>query len=99
MNELDIAIKYVRGQHDALTDKQEIKDMAQDILEFAKNYALKQSDNVDLASVVGSFSSDDIKEVYEIGRGHEKNRSDCTSEMIKKAWGKADNMYKNINWE
>ena len=55
--------------------------------------------NVDLASVLGSFSSDDIKEVYEIGRGHEKNRSDCTSEMIKKAWGKADNMYKNINWE
>lgn len=51
MNELDIAIKYVRGQHDALTDKQEIKDMAQDILDFAKNYALKQSDNIDLGDV------------------------------------------------
>lgn len=31
----EIAEKYVRGNHDALTDNQEIKDMAADIEEYA----------------------------------------------------------------
>lgn len=42
MTEHDIANKYVHGLHDALTDSQEKKDMAKDILEFAKNYHQEQ---------------------------------------------------------
>ena len=38
MNQYDIAYKYVHGHHDALTDSQEIKDMAKDILDFAEAY-------------------------------------------------------------
>jgi len=38
MNQHDIANKYVHGLHDALTDSQEKKDMAADILEFAEAY-------------------------------------------------------------
>ena len=48
---------------------------------------------------VMSFSADDIKEVYEIGRMHEKNGSDCTSEQIKNAWVRADDLYKNLKFE
>ncbi len=35
----EIAYKYVHGHHDALTDNQEKKDMAEDILNFAKEFA------------------------------------------------------------
>ena len=33
-----IAKKYVHGMHDALTDRQEIKDMVTDIETYAKEY-------------------------------------------------------------
>jgi len=33
----EIAYKYVHGEHDALTDSQEKKDMEADIVAFAKN--------------------------------------------------------------
>lgn len=45
-----------------------------------------------------SFTADDIKEVYELGRAHEKNNSDCTSDMIKTAWIKACKWAK-LKWE
>ena len=37
MNSRQIAEKYVYGNHDALTDSQEIKDMIQDIENYAAN--------------------------------------------------------------
>jgi len=58
-----------------------------------------QAELLNLFSVMGSFSADDIKEVYEIGRAHEKNKSDCTSQMIKDAWIMGDDLYRNIKWE
>lgn len=42
----EIAIKYVYGNHNALTDRQEFEDMKNDIIEFAKMHAedaLKQA--------------------------------------------------------
>jgi hypothetical protein len=36
MTELEIANKYVYGNHDALTDKQEVMDMVKDIKELIK---------------------------------------------------------------
>jgi hypothetical protein len=42
MTEDDIAYKYVHGLHDALTDSQEKIDMANDIINFAKEYHNKQ---------------------------------------------------------
>lgn len=38
----EIAYKYVHGKHDALTDSQEKKDMADDIKAYADNYSNKQ---------------------------------------------------------
>lgn len=35
----EIAYKYVHGDHDALTDSQEKKDMAKDIREYARKEA------------------------------------------------------------
>ena len=58
-----------------------------------------QTELWNLFSVMCSFSADDIKEVYEIGRVHEKNQSDCTSQIIKDAWVSADGLYRNIKWE
>ena len=58
-----------------------------------------QTELLNLFSIMGSFSADDIKEVYEIGRAHENNKSDCTSQMIKDAWVRADDLYRNIKWE
>lgn len=36
----EIANKYVHGDHDALTDSQEKKDMANDIMEYGKSEAM-----------------------------------------------------------
>ena len=41
MEPLEIAEKYVYGNHDALTDSQEIKDMVFDIEEYAKEHCAK----------------------------------------------------------
>jgi|DEB0MinimDraft_6_1074348.scaffolds.fasta_scaffold142692_2 hypothetical protein len=49
MTPKEIAEKYVYGDHDALTDKQEVLDMIKDIEE----YTLQQVNSVDLADVVG----------------------------------------------
>jgi len=40
----EIAKKYVYGNHDALTDRQEIKDMILDIENYAKEYHAEQLD-------------------------------------------------------
>lgn len=47
----------------------------------------------------GSFDIDDIKDVYEIGRAHEKNKSTCTSDEIREAWLESNRMYRYIKWE
>ena len=41
MTPLEIAEKYVHGNHDALTDNQEIKDMVKDIEECFLNLKLE----------------------------------------------------------
>lgn len=58
-----------------------------------------QAELWNLFSVMGSFSIDDIKEVYNIGRAHELNGSDCTATEIGNAWLKADDWNRNIKWE
>lgn len=42
----EIAEKYVRGSHDALTDNQEIKDMAGDIEEYAEQARRKERERL-----------------------------------------------------
>ena len=49
--------------------------------------------------VSGCFTADNIKDVYDIGRAHEKNNSDCTSDIIKEAWVKANDLYHNLKEE
>lgn len=58
-----------------------------------------QNELWNLFSVMGSFSIDDIKDVYNIGRAHEINKSDCTATEIGEAWLKADELNRNIKWE
>jgi len=53
----------------------------------------------ELIETTGFFTADDIKFVYEIGRAHQKNKADCTSEEIKTSWLEADRMNRNIKWE
>lgn len=51
MNAKEIAEKYVRGNHDALTDNQEIIDLKKDIEEYARKCViaslLKASENAE----------------------------------------------------
>ena len=58
-----------------------------------------QTELLNLFSVMGSFSIDDIKEVYNIGRAHELNGSDCTATNIGETWLKADDWNRDIKWE
>ena len=61
-----IAYKYVHGYHDALTDNQEKKDMAEDIIEFAKEYHQEQLKKV-LNDIIGTSGTDEIHEYcYEL---------------------------------
>jgi hypothetical protein len=53
----------------------------------------------ELVETTGFFTADDIKYAYELGRIHQKNKSDCTSEEIKDSWLQADRMNRNIKWE
>ena len=39
-----IAIKYVYGNHDALTDEQEVKDMTKDIIDLVKEIQAKNNE-------------------------------------------------------
>jgi hypothetical protein len=48
---------------------------------------------------LGSFDVDDIKFAYEVGRSHEKNNSTCTSDEIREAWLKSNQMYRHIRWD
>ena len=41
MEAKDIAVKYVFGRHDALTDSQEVIDMIKDILDFQREETIK----------------------------------------------------------
>lgn len=60
---------------------------------FAENYYKGQM------QVNGSFSIEDIKDAYNLGRTHERNGSEFTAEDIADVWLKADDLYKSINWE
>lgn len=44
------------------------------------------------------FTGEEIKEVYELGRIHEKKGSDCTGEIIRDTWVRAHILNKNIKW-
>lgn len=48
-----IAKKYVHGLHDALTDRQEIKDMMADIETYAERYHQAKLKELGIANVVG----------------------------------------------
>ena len=41
-----IAIKYVYGNHDALTDEQEVKDMTKDIIDLVKQFEAKNNESL-----------------------------------------------------
>lgn len=47
----------------------------------------------------GTFTIDDIEEVYNIGRAHQKNKSTITSKDIAEAWLNADSSHRNIIWD
>jgi len=49
MTPKQIAKKYVHGMHDALTDRQEIKDMITDIETYAKEYQEIKMNEIDKA--------------------------------------------------
>ena len=65
--------------------------------EITSDEAVRQM--FELFDEVGCFDGDVIKEVYEIGRSHERNGSDCTSEMIRNAWVWSDKIYRNLKWD
>lgn len=48
---------------------------------------------------VGCFNGDDIKYIYELGRTHEKNMSDCTGETIKEVFIWSNKLDRNIKWD
>jgi len=63
---------------------------------FAKEHLQEQ---LQLHVVSGCFSGDDLKEVYELGRTHEKNKSGVTGDDIKEVWINADKCVNDIEWE
>ena len=54
---------------------------------------------IKIFNIYGCFNIDDIKEVYEIGRNHEKNKSTCTGEEIKLTWLRAYILNGKIKWK
>jgi hypothetical protein len=54
---------------------------------------------IDEQSKEVNFSIQDIKDAYDLGRAHERNGSDCTSEIVGNAWLRAEILNKNIKWE
>ena len=69
MTAREIAEKYVYGKHNALTDKQEIKDMIKDIDTYAK--AINKN------SVIPNVSVCTDENDCECERKHGGTKSDC----------------------
>ena len=58
-----------------------------------------QTELWNLFSVMGSFSIDDIKVAYNMGRSDENIKSISTSDIIEEAWLYADVWDRNIKWD
>lgn len=73
-----IAKKYVHGLHDALTDKQEIKDMMNDIKTYAHEYHQAKLKLLGIGGVVGQ-SEQYHCELFDFGRCKKPCDKQCDS--------------------
>lgn len=76
-----IAKKYVHGMHDALTDRQEIKDMMTDIETYAESYHQAKLKLLGVSSGSVSFPSEKCDEAcyYHCTKG-ERHQPECIKE-------------------